>query len=172
MRRLLGLMLSLAVVHGWSQGLPAPATDPLSSLHFLDGTWEAKAAGTNGISLVGTYTFAHELAGHVYARHGNAANCSGPKTFDCEHSDLLYVYPEGAGLKAIYFDNEGHTIHYDVTTPTPSSVVFLSDPGSPGPRFRLMYELKDGVMSGKFQMQPPGQAEWRSYLEWSGGKVR
>jgi hypothetical protein len=27
-------------------------------------------------------------------------------------------------------------------------------------------------MAGKFQMQPPGQTEWRSYLEWSGGKTR
>ncbi len=172
MSRLLGILLSLAVVQGWSQAPSAPATDVFASLHFLDGTWDAKAAGANGISSLGTYTFASELAGHVYARHGKAANCSGPKSFDCEHTDLLYIFPEGAGLKAIYFDNEGHTIHYEVTTPTPTSVVFLSEAGSPGPRFRLVYELKEGVMAGKFQMQPPGQTEWHSYLEWSGGKAR
>ncbi len=172
MRLLLGLVLSLTAAPGWGQaGSATSAPDAFASLHFLDGTWEAKAGG-GGASLLGTYTFAPELQGHVYARHGKVANCSGPKSFDCEHTDLLYVYPEGAGLKAIYFDNEGHTIHYDVTTPTASSAVFLSEAGTPGPRFRLTYELKDGVMTGKFQMQPPGQTDWRSYLEWSGGKSR
>jgi hypothetical protein len=29
--------------------------------------------------------------------------------------------------------------------------------------------LKDGVMSGKFQMRMPGQADFKSYLEWTGG---
>jgi len=155
--------------HG--QGSPVTATDAFASLHFLDGTWEAKAAGPAGVKAVGTYTFGPELAGHVYARHSTSfAACRGPKTFDCEHGDLLYVYPEGAGLKAIYFDNEGHTIHYGVTTPTAASVEFLSDATSPGPRFRLVYELKDGVMSGRFQMQMPGATDWRSYLEWSGGR--
>jgi hypothetical protein len=98
--------------------------------------------------------------------------CKGPATFDCEHGDILYVYEEAPGqpLKAIYFDNEGHVIHYDVTTPTATSVVFLSEPSHPGPRFRLTYELKDAQMLGKFQMQMPGQTEWKSYLEWSGGK--
>jgi hypothetical protein len=76
----------------------------------------------------------------------------------------------GQPLKAIYFDNEGHVIHYDVSTPTPAKVVFLSDTSTPGPQFRLTYELKDSVMSGKFQMQMPGQSEWKSYLEWSGPK--
>jgi hypothetical protein len=31
--------------------------------------------------------------------------CKGPTNFDCEHGDLLYVYPDlsGSALKAIYF---------------------------------------------------------------------
>ena len=82
------------------------------------------------------------------------------------------MYPEGAGLKAIFFDNEGHTIHYEVTTPNPNTAIFLSETSAPGPRFRLIYELTAGVMAGKFQIQPPGQTDWHSYLEWSGGKVR
>ena len=71
-------------------------------------------------------------------------------------------------LKAMYFDNEGHVIHYDVSTPKLESVVFLSSLGQ-GPRYRLAYELADGVMTGKFQMQMPGQTDWHTYLEWSGG---
>jgi hypothetical protein len=85
---------------------------------------------------------------------------------------LLYIYqdPPGQPLKAIYFDNEGHVIHYGVSTPTPNSAVFISDESAPGPHFRLVYELKGGVMFGKFQMRMAGKTEWTSYLEWSGGK--
>jgi hypothetical protein len=68
-------------------------------------------------------------------------------------------------LRAIYFDNEGHVINYSVSAPAPGNVIFLSDPAVPGPQFRLTYALKDGVMSGKFQMHMPGQNDWRSYLE-------
>ena len=111
------------------------------------------------------------MKAHVLARHGaDYTACKGPQQFDCDHSDLLYVYPEGLALKAIYFDNEGHVLHYDVTTPTPTTVVFLTDATQPGPQFRLTYELKSGTMYGKFQMHMPGQSDWKSYLEWSGGK--
>jgi hypothetical protein len=81
------------------------------------------------------------------------------------------VFQEMAGstLKADYFDSEGHVIHYDVTTPTATSVVFLSTPGR-GPQFRLSYELTGKVMTGKFEMHMPGQGEWRTYLEWSGSR--
>ena len=76
----------------------------------------------------------------------------------------------GQPLKAIYFDNEGHVIHYNVTNPTPTTAVFLSDAAQPGPQFRLTYELKGESMSGKFQMKMPNQPDWKSYLEWSGPK--
>ena len=69
-----------------------------------------------------------------------------------------------------YFDNEGHVIHYDVSTPSPTSVVLLSDSSQPGPQFRLAYELKGQIMYGTFQMGILGQQEWNSYLDWSRGK--
>ena len=85
---------------------------------------------------------------------------------------MLYVYQEGENqpLRAIYFDNEGHVIHYAVSTPDASTVIFISEASPSGPQFRLAYELKGSVMRGKFQMRMPGQAEWKSYLEWSGAK--
>ena len=113
-----------------------------------------------------------ELNGHVLARHAtNDPACKAPSNFDCAHSDLLYVFRDvpGSALKADYFDNEGHVIHYDVSTPTPTSVMFLSA-ASPGPQFRLSYELTAGVMTGKFQMHMPGQGELRTYLQWSGSR--
>jgi hypothetical protein len=57
-----------------------------------------------------------------------------------------------------------------VSIPTPTTAIFLSDASQPGPQFRLIYELKGSTMYGKFQMQMPGQTEFKSYLEWSGPK--
>lgn len=150
---------------------PSAAPNPFQKLAFLEGTWEATTQDSTGPHVVGTYAFKPELGGHVLGRHVTSLTaCKGPDTFDCEHTDLLYVYPEGQTLKAVYFDNEGHVIHYTVSTPDATTAVFLSDTAQGGPQFRLTYELKDALMRGKFQMQMPGQTEWRSYLEWSGKK--
>jgi len=167
---LFGLSLPLA-----AQSASTPAADPWKTLAFLEGTWEGNTQGKEGVSVSGTYTFRRELRSHILARHStNAAGCKGPATFDCEHGDLLYVYEDAPGqaLKAIYFDNEGHVIHYDVSAPDAATAVFLSEASKPGPRYRLTYQLRGTAMSGKFQMQMPGQTEWKTYLEWSGSKQR
>ena len=151
----------------------SPQADPLLPLHFLEGNWEAKTgASASGADASGVYTFRRELGGHILARHSSASGCKGPVDFDCQHSDLLYVYQDAPSqpLRAIFFDNEGHAIHYSVATPSPTSVVFLSDASPSAPQFRLTYELKGAIMEGKFQMKLPGKSEWTTYLEWSGGK--
>ena len=108
----------------------------------------------------------------MLARHSAGAGCTGPTDFDCEHGDLLYLYQDAAGqpLKAIYFDNEGHVIHYGVTTPAPNTAALVSAASPNGPQYRLTYELKGAVMLGKFQVRMPSQGEFHSYLEWSGGR--
>jgi len=149
------------------------AIDPWKSLQFLIGTLEAHTqGGSAGAAGVGTYTFQPELRNHILARHSSGGKCKGPADFDCEHADLLYVYREAPGqsYKAIYFDNEGHVIHYDVSVPTPATAILLSEPSGPGPQFRLVYELKGATMYGRFQVRAPGQTEFQSYLEWSGEK--
>ena len=157
-----------------STGARAEPTDPFQQISFLRGTWEAKTVNNPAVNASGTYTFRAELNGHILARHStsNSSACKGPADFDCEHGDLLYIYADAPGqpLHAIYFDNEGHVIHYTVTAPTATTAEFLSDPAQPGPQFRLFYELNNAVMSGKFQMRMPGQQDWRSYLAWTGSK--
>jgi uncharacterized protein YaiE (UPF0345 family) len=142
-------------------------------LAFLEGTWDAHAqAGSAGAQSNGMYTFKPELKHHVLVRRSDSAACKGPASYHCDHSDVLYVYQDGENqpLKAIYFDNEGHVIHYDVSTPDSTTAIFISEASTFGPQFRLVYELKDAVMSGKFQMRMPGQQDWKSYLEWNGAK--
>jgi hypothetical protein len=165
------LLFSLPLL---SQTTPASPPDPLNALGFLEGSWEAQTQGGNaGANATGTYTFKRDLGNHILARISDSSACKGPATFNCEHRDLLYVYSDAPGqpLKAIYFDNEGHVIHYEVTTPAPATAVFLSEPSASTPQFRLVYDLKDGKLTGKFQMRGPGQTEWKSYLEWNGPRV-
>lgn len=165
------LVLFTAVLCG--QNAPKPVEDNWKPLQFLMGTWEAKTqGGSAGAVGSGMYTFQLELRGHILARHSTNTGCKGPADFDCEHGDLLYVYREAPGtpLKAIYFDNEGHVIHYDVTAREANTAVFVSPASQPGPQFRLIYELKERTMQGRFQLRVPGQSEFKSYLEWSGEK--
>jgi hypothetical protein len=130
--------------------LLAMLADPFQSVRFLIGAWNA-----NG----GTYSFEPDLKDHIIVRRASPNG---------DHGDRLYIFSESpeAPLKAIYFDTEGHVIHYTVTTPAPNTVVFASD------MYRLTYELKNGIMSGKFQIKPPGQTDFKPYLEWSGKSTK
>jgi len=145
--------------------------DPWAGLRFLLGSWEAKTTGGVAQAQASAgYSFRLELRDHVLARHSRSGACTAPDDFDCQHNDLLYIYPAANGqtLVAIYFDNEGHVIRYDVSSPKAGTVVFLSDAAQPGPQYRLSYELADGALSGKFELKMPGQTDFMSYLEWSG----
>lgn len=161
MRILVSVLLFVSLFCVQTNAVQSPDADPWEALSFLEGTWTANTQGGSARAKgSGRYTFQPELGRHVLARHSSdPAGCKGPTTYDCEHSDLLYVYPEAGSqsLKAIYFDNEGHVIHYDVSTPSSATAIFISEVSGSGHQFRLVYELKGAVMSGKFEIGMPGQ---------------
>jgi hypothetical protein len=178
--------MALLTAYGVSAQAPAPTPaqtpaptpakspakpDPWAGLRFLLGSWEAKTTGGVAQAHVSAgYSFRLELRDHILARHSRSGACTAPDDFECQHSDLLYIYPAASGqtFESIYFDNEGHVIHYGVTIPKPGTVVFLSDPAQPGQQYRLSYTFLDGVMSGQFELKMPSQTDFTSYLEWSG----
>jgi hypothetical protein len=144
--------------------------DPWVDFRFLVGAWEAKTTGgVAQVQVIANYSFRLELHDHILARHTTKGHCNSVDDFDCRHSDLLYIYPadNGQGFLAIYFDNEGHVIHYTVSAPKPGTVLLISDAAQPGPQYRLTYELLEGAMTGKFEVKMPGQGDFSSYLEWS-----
>jgi hypothetical protein len=173
-RFLLTPALALLFACGLLAQAPAksdPKADPWAGLRFLIGSWEAKTTG--GMAQAqssATYSFRLELHGHLLSRESASGPCTGPEDFDCRHRDLFYIYPgaDAQTWQAIYFDNEGHVIHYAASTPQPGTAVFLSDPTQPGPQFRLSYVLAAGVVTGKFEIKAPGQTDFMSYLVWSG----
>ena len=86
----------------------------------------------------------------------------------------MVIYPDFNGVpsKAIYWDNERHTIEYALTF-TDKSVVFTSAASQYMPRFRLSYEMIDATtINTKFEMANPGSPEeFKMYLEGKSKKL-
>jgi hypothetical protein len=76
---------------------------------------------------------------------------------------LLIVYPESGGApdRAIYFDSEGHVLHYVATFSEQGKVLtFLSEASPQAPRQRLTYvQNEDGTLKVKFEIAAPGKPE-------------
>ena len=153
--------------HGAGPQFGTPA-DPWAKLNFLVGEWTAIGAGSPGQGTGGT-TFAFALNRSVLVRTNRAEfpPKPGEKT-GISHEDLMYFYLDAGSdaTRAIYFDNEKHVIHYLVTfPPKPNAVVFESDPGQSGPRYRMTYELNaDKTLTTVFFIGPPGQ-DLKPYVE-------
>jgi len=136
-----------------------PDQAPFAALSFLIGKWAAEGGGSPGRS-VGEFSFAWVADGHALLRRNEAITAAG------RHDDALLVYLSPTGeQRALYTDNEGHTIEYAVTSDEARHRVVFESSGA-GPRFRLWYEQKgpDSLASG-FEIAQPGSTEFKTYLE-------
>lgn len=138
---------------------PAPEWAPLS---FLFGTWEATGQGGS----TGGFTLEAELGGKVLVRHAFNQSPQG------RHEDLTVFHKDPAGgIRATYFDNEGHVILYTVTV-ADNTAVFLSDEIAGGPRFRLTCALgQAGALTITFEIQPPGASAFAVYVKGEAHRV-
>jgi hypothetical protein len=161
---------------------PAPGATPppladsrlieaLAPFAFLLGQWEGEGGGAPGTSN-GRFSFEAAAGGHAIIRHNSTVTPGGP------HEDVLVVYmeagsPEAANCRALYVDNEGHTIHYEATaTADPPRAEFVSDETPGMPRFRLTYRTRpDGLVGIVFEIAPPGSTKFKTYLEGAGRRV-
>jgi len=144
----------------------AQPSDPYAPLHFLIGEWVADGPATAGS---GHFEFTRDLQGNVIVRRNHAESPAAGDRPVADHDDLMVIYREGGGTRAIYFDNEGHVIRYAVEAGGPDAVTFVSEAAAGAPRYRLSYKkLPDGRMGGKFEVAPPGKPEeLKTYLEWT-----
>jgi hypothetical protein len=126
-------------------------------MEFLAGEWVGEGSGSPGQG-EGASSFAFALDRNILIRKSWAKYPPKPgETAGISHEDLLVIFPAGGSFRAIYFDNEGHTIEYSVTSPRDGSVVFESDAKAPGPRYRLTYDLRpDGSLLNVFAIAMPG----------------
>ena len=133
---------------------------------FLLGTWEGMGSGAPGQG-AGGFTFATELQGTILVRRSRADYPATKDKAAYSHEDLTIVTRETAGdMKAVYFDNEGHIIHYLVQA-RGDSVIFLSDTSSATPRYRLTYlRTAPETLKITFDIAPPGKSDaFTRYIE-------
>jgi hypothetical protein len=69
----------------------------------------------------------------------------------------MIIHEEGGAIRAIYWDNEGHVIHYTVSvSAAKKKITFLSDKIPGAPVFRLIYEdTKPDTVNVGFEIAPP-----------------
>jgi hypothetical protein len=145
---------------------PAPRPDTFAALRLLEGEWVGEGSGQPGEGRGGC-TFRFELDGKAFVRRNWADY---PATQDrpaFRHDDLLVGSATPAGIRAVYWDSEGHRIDYTVSSPEAGVVVFLGDVQAGAPRFRLTYrQTGKDALSLAFDIAPPGQPEaFKAYIQ-------
>ncbi len=124
---------------------------------FLIGEWSSPVSGQPGEGVSGSSRFFYDLDQNLLIRTSRAEFAPEPGAEKgLVHQDLLIIYRQ-ADFRAIYFDNEGHVIHYTVSFPDKQpGVVFESEASNTNPRARLVYRMiEDGTLSVEFFVAPP-----------------
>jgi hypothetical protein len=156
MRLLAALIIATAA-------LPASAQNAdWKQLDFLMGKWTAVAGDSLLGGGTGASSFEFDLDRKIIIRRNFASYDSGVK-----HADLMIIYLDGA-MRAIYFDNEGHVIRYNVSVPAANRMVLESDGAQAGPKYRFTYWLEGALLHAKFEIAPPG-GEYKAY---TGGTLK
>ena len=139
------------------------ADDAFKPVEFLIGDWIGEGSGSPGQG-GGSFSLSYDLDRKILVRRNVSEYPAANGRPAAHHEDLMIVYPESP-LRAIYFDNEGHVIHYAVHAQA-NGVQFISEPSKKEPRFRLTYTKQDeGAVLIDFAIAPPGQPEgFKSYV--------
>jgi nitrobindin-like protein len=136
----------------------AASAEEWGPLEFLIGHWTGQGSGQPGVG-AGAFTFALDLQGQILVRKSFAEYPAAGGKPAYRHDDLLIVYREGPSrqLQAVYFDNEGHVIHYAVEAAT-NRVVFTSQGARSEARYRMTYSsARAGELSFQFEVAEAGK---------------
>jgi len=139
---------------------------------WIIGEWIVEGNGQPGQG-GGTFSFKTDLNNKILVRKSHSeypASEGKPKLI---HNDLMVVYDDNSGIpsKAIYFDNEGHTINYSISY-SETSIVFISDKVPNIPIFRLTYTLLENeIVNTKFEMSRDGE-NFFTYIEGKSKKMK
>lgn len=139
---------------------------------WLMGEWKGEGSGQPGQGS-GTFSFKVDLDKKILVRKAHSEYPSKDGQQPTIHDDLLIVYPDFSGnpSKAIYFDNEGHTINYAISY-SEKSIVLISDPIPNVPTFRLTYILlENNMVNTTFEMSQDGK-KFMMYVEGKSKKVK
>lgn len=153
--------------------VPVVATaEDWGPVQFLVGSWTGEGGGEPGKG-TGAFSFTPDLDRQILVRKSFAEYPATGGKPAYRHDDLTIVYRDEVThqLRAIYFDNEGHVIHYTVRA-IDKGVVFTSDAERDMARYRLTYTAAgaDRLLL-KFEIGPPGK-DFATYIEASARRDR
>lgn len=162
------LLTATSVLPPTSSSVQTRDGDPWQPFKFLIGAWSGSGSEKPGEAAVGATSFSRDIDNKILVRKNRAEVAPKPGEKPMIHEDLMIIYPQSGDPKfrAVYFDNEGHVIHYAVSFPGKQpSVAFESEALQNSPRFRLTYETgANGELINEFLIAPPG-GDFMSYLK-------
>lgn len=139
---------------------------------WLMGEWKGEGSGQPGKG-GGTFSFAFNLDKKIIERKSHSEYPATENKPLIIHDDLMIVYLDFTEnpTKAIYFDNEGHSINYKISY-ADKSIVMISDKIPNVPVFRLTYTLLDNsTVNTKFEMSQDGE-KFMTYIEGKSKKIK
>jgi hypothetical protein len=139
---------------------------------WLMGTWKGEGSGQPGQGS-GIFSFTPDLDKKILVRKSHSEYPAKESKPAVLHDDLMIVYLdfEGNPSKAIYFDNEGHTINYTINY-LDKTIVLTSSKIPHVPVFRLTYALLDAeTVNTKFEMSQDGES-FSTYIEGKSKKMK
>lgn len=133
--------------------------------NWLSGDWVGEGSGKPGQG-TGEFSFRPDLDGNIFVRRNHSVYPATKDKPELIHDDLMIIYLDNARepTRAIYFDNENHTIDYAISYPE-KSIVFTSNKLPAMPMFRLTYvPLENDTISVTFEISQDGQS-FQTYTE-------
>jgi hypothetical protein len=165
------LLLSILLL-AFTISINAQQTQAWGNWTWLMGEWKGEGNGEPGKGS-GTFSFTPDLDKKVLVRKAHSEYPATDTKRKVVHDDLMVVYLDYSGnpSKAIYFDNEGHTINYSISY-SDKAIVLLSEKMPHVPVFRLTYSLLDNdIVNTKFEMSMDGE-KFTTYVEGKSKKMK
>jgi hypothetical protein len=139
---------------------------------WMMGTWKGEGTGEPGKG-GGTFSFGTALDKKIIVRKSHSEYPATKDKPKIVHDDLMVIYLDfsGTASKAIYFDNEGHTINYAISY-SASNIIMVSEQIPHVPVFRLTYTLlAPASINTKFEISQDGET-FVTYLEGKSKKTK
>src|SRR5271165_5700511 len=110
--RLIAAMVGVLFVVSARDAAAFADDDPWEPFQYLVGDWVGEGGGRPGQG-TGKFSFHWELQKHVLVRRNIAEFPAAAGRPAAVHEDLMVIHRgDNGAIKAVYFDSEGHVIHY------------------------------------------------------------
>jgi hypothetical protein len=140
--------------------------------NWLIGEWIGEGSGQPGQGK-GTFSFSFDLDKNIIIRKSHSDYPPTDTKPLILHDDLMIIYYDSVRNpnKAVYFDNESHTIFYTATF-SEKTITLISSKSTNVPIFRLIYSMIDTeTVNTRFEMSQDG-VKFMTYIEGKSKRIK